>query len=174
MPPKSRQSTSSQQERYCQYRLAALLQETRDAHGSAAVVRCVQKSLTKDELATLQTKPDNSLEKFAAAVSSQSAGKPEMEELVVSAAASSVGGWKKAKRFLTVPGRKKWRRVTTNAVKQAQGRKSKVNSQSIADKVRVYLLENSEVTAKLMKVKETVLPVAETHFFLTWASSFPQ
>ena len=158
MPPKS-DSKAANKEKYCQYKLAAVVNEIRGSVGSEGLLRCVTKTLSKDELSSLHESASSSLEHFALDVANRAAGSSAAQEIVVQAAKTHLGGWQKARQVLTVPGRRMWGTVTKNKAKKRAGRKSKVKSQLVYEKVRVYLLENSTVTAKLMKVQDSVRPV---------------
>ncbi|CAK8992137.1 unnamed protein product [Durusdinium trenchii] len=166
-------------EKYWRNRLSALLCEIREKVGAPdGVVLCLQRSLTKEELASL-AKSDcleqRQLENFAKAVAERSAGDEKAKELVTSAAQEHIGGWKKSRKMLSVPGKRFWMRVRKHAPKQARGRKTKVHSSKIRSAVRVHLLENSTTTAKLMKCGATVEPVYNLNFSRRrlWTRSLP-
>ena len=97
---------------------------------------------------------------FAQEVAARSQGHQDLEVMVCGAAQSSIGGRRKAQRLLSAPCRKKlWGKVRKHIVKQQKGRKSKVHSPTIQEKVNSFLLQNATVTGKLMKCQGAVLPV---------------
>ena len=159
MPPKPVANTKNV-EKNARNKLATLLVEIREKIGAEGLVRCIKRSVSKEELALLQQgSSESSLSSFAKHVAEQSKGEPALEEVVAKAAQSCIGGRSKARQLVRVPGFRLWGRVKKNVAKQRPGRKSKVHSEAIADKVRIYLLENTTVTSKLMKCKGQVLPV---------------
>ena len=151
MPPKPVANTKNVEE-YARNKLATLLVEIREKIGAEGLVRCIKRSVSKEEL-------QNHLSSFAKHVAEQSKGEPALEEVIAKAAQSCIGGRSKARQLVRVPGFRLWGRVKKNVAKQRPGRKSKIHSKAIADKVRIYLLENTTVTSKLMKCKGQVLPV---------------
>ena len=161
MPPKKSDGDEKAAEKHCRNRLAQVLREIRSKLGSDAVVRCIQRSVTKEELGSLRSHVDDkAMSHFAQEVAARSQGHQDLEVMVCGAAQSSIGGRRKAQRLLSAPCRKKlWGKVRKHIVKQQKGRKSKVHSPTIQEKVNSFLLQNATVTGKLMKCQGAVLPV---------------
>lgn len=147
-------------ETHCRNKLHALVLEIRGRLGADGVVQCVRRSLSKEELAVLQQEPqETALSAFATEISESSGARSGLQEAVAKAAQAAFGGRRKAARHIKVPGYRLWGRVRLGVGKKKPGRKSKVHAPDISDKVRVYLLENSAVTSKLMKFDGQVVPV---------------
>lgn len=153
-------------ETHCRNRLRVLLEEFRQSLDAADIARCVKRCLRKEELEHLcdnvagnAASSSVQLEAFVSTVSERAMGREDAQDVVVAAAQDTIGGYQKARKFLSLPGKRVWSRLRGNLPKKPRGRPIKIDSVQIRKDVRVYLLENSSTTAKLVKVDNVAVPV---------------
>eukprot|EP00435_Cladocopium_sp_Y103_P031476 s1340_g8.t1 len=150
------------QETHCRNRINAVVKDVREQLGSEGLVRCLARTLSEDEFSKLKEIQDDDahIRAFAVEVATRSQSSSAAQEIVAGAAQSTLGSRSKAKALqVPVPGMRLWSRVRRGKAKQKPGRKTKVHSPSIRDKVQVFLLENATATARLYKFGNKVVPV---------------
>ena len=150
------------QENHCRNRINAVVRDVREKLGSDGLVRCLSRTLSEDEFSKLKEIKDDDahIHAFAVEVATHSESSSAAQEIIAGAAQSTLGSRSKAKALqLPVPGMRLWSRVRRGKAKQKAGRKIKVHSPNIRDKVQVFLLENATATARLYKFGNKTVPV---------------
>ena len=163
----SRATPTRGQLQYWKRKLSVTFEEVKGKLGASAFVTCVSNALKDPDLRSslqkaLGEEPDALKAQVAEAIAENSAKEPVVQAAVAKAAQDVIGSRAKSKRLLHVPGKKTWKRILKGTPKLKPGRKSRksiVNSRQTIQKVRVFLHENSNPTAKLMKVGTEVLKV---------------
>ena len=148
---------------YWKRRLQVEFAKVRDALGSLGLAKAISRCLPVEERAVVRDAlglEDAELKgKVADSLAAASSNDPSLKVAIAKAAQEVIGTHSKSKKVLQVPGRRLWRRVKQNIPRKKPGRRNILNAQSVIQKVRLYLMENSNQTAKLMKVGECVLQV---------------
>lgn len=144
-------------------KLSSVFDDCREKIGMQGLATCISNALRKEDkqfvVETLGSNVDALKANVADALAEASAGQPALEAAVAHAAQTVIGGRNKSASLLRVPGKRVWARVKKHIPKQKRGRKSKIHSDNIRQQVRIFLLENSTETCKLMKHGDAVVKV---------------